>query len=246
MPRCLVVQHVEPEGPYAIGVALRSSGGSLDIRRVFDGDDLPEDTDGFDGLVVMGGPASATTDDGFPTRRAELRLLVDALDRGIPTLGVCLGAQLLVVAAGGTVRPGAEGAEIGWAPIELSPEASSDPLLADLPPAPTVLHWHGDTYDLPASATHLASSARYLNQAFRVGEHAWGLQFHVEVDAAAVDAFLAAFGGEVRRAGLDPEVIRAATGPSLAALAPLRDLVADRFAGLVVGQHRDPQLVGQA
>jgi GMP synthase-like glutamine amidotransferase len=246
MPRCLVVQHVEPEGPYAIGEALRSNGGSLDISRVFDGDELPTDTHGYDGLVVMGGPASATTDDGFPSRRDELRLLSDALERGIPTLGVCLGAQLLVLAAGGTVRAGADGQEIGWAPIELSTGAATDPLLAGLPPTPTVLHWHGDTFDLPPSATHLASSPRYVNQAFRIGEHAWGLQFHLEVDAEAVDAFLAAFGDDVRRAGLDPDAIHRATAPSLAALAPLRDLVADRFAGLVVGQHRDPELVGQA
>jgi GMP synthase-like glutamine amidotransferase len=244
MPTCLVVQHAEPEGPYAIGDALRSAGVTVDVRRVFDGDRLPADLQGFDGLVVMGGPASATTDDGFPTRRQELDLLAGALGGELPVLAVCLGAQLLALAAGGSVRAGEAGPEIGWGGVELNGDASTDPLLAGLPTDPTVLHWHGDTFALPSTATHLATSARYPNQAFRVGDRAWGLQFHLEVNAEAVDAFLAAFGHEVRTAGLDPEAIRADSAPCLRTLAPLRDRVVDRFASLVVGLHRDPEPAG--
>jgi len=246
MPRCLVVQHVEPEGPYAIGTALRVAGGTVEVCRTYDGDRLPEDTDGLDGLVVMGGPASATSDDGFPSRRGELALLADAVERGIPVLGVCLGAQLLALATGGTVRAGDAGAEIGWAPVDLAATADADPLLAGTEPRPTVLHWHGDTFDPPPGSTRLASSERYPNQAFRVGERAWGLQFHLEVDRPAVDAFLAAFGEEARAAGVDPDAIRVSTAAALGALATTRDRVAGRFAGLVVGQHHDPELVGRA
>jgi len=245
MPRCLVVQHVEPEGPYAIGVALEAAGGTVERCRVFAGDRVPDDATGLDGLVVMGGPASATADDDFPSRRAELSLLADALDREVPVLGVCLGAQLLAVAAGGEVHAGGEGAEIGWAPVELTPAAGDDLLLAGLPTRPTVLHWHGDTFELPPGATHLARSPRYPNQAFRVGGRAWGLQFHLEVDRPAVDAFLDAFGDDARSAGADPDAIGVATESALAALAPTRDSVADRFAGLVVGQLHDPELVGR-
>ena len=245
MPRCLVVQHVEPEGPYAIGAALEGAGGTVDRCRVFAGDRVPDDATGLDGLVVMGGPASATSDDGFPSRRAELALLADALDRGFPVLGVCLGAQLLALAAAGSVRAGGAGAEIGWAPVDLAAASGTDPLLAGTDPRPTVLHWHADTFELPPGATHLASSPRYPNQAFRVGERAWGFQFHLEVDRPAVEAFLAAFGDDARGAGADPDAIGAESAAALAALASTRDTVADRFAGLVVGQHHDPELIGR-
>ena len=119
---------------------------TVDTRRVFDGDDIPPDTAGLDGVVVMGGPMSVNSTDGFPSRDAEVSLLADALRTGIPTLGVCLGAQLLAVAAGGAVAPNAHGPEIGWAPIQLAPACGDDPLLVGLPPTLTVLHWHGESF----------------------------------------------------------------------------------------------------
>jgi GMP synthase-like glutamine amidotransferase len=233
MRTCLVVQHVEPEGPYSFGEALDTQGITLDIRRVFAGDPLPSDASGIEGLLIMGGPMSARVDEGFATRATELALLTDALKRCVPTLGVCLGAQLLAHAGGGVVSVGNAGPEIGWESIELTPEAASDPLLEGLPDHLTVLHWHGETFTLPPEATHLAASIRYPNQAFRLGECAWGLQFHLEVTALAVDAFLAAFGQEAKAAGTDPETIRQAAPGALADLAPLRNLVTHRFAALV-------------
>ncbi|MGO9030054.1 MAG: type 1 glutamine amidotransferase [Acidimicrobiales bacterium] len=243
MPRCLVVQHVEPEEPYAIGRALEAAGSAVVPCRVFAGEAVPDDLDGFDGLVVMGGPSSAAHDDGFPTRRRELALLEDAVARDIPTLGVCLGAQLLALAAGGSVYPGQDGAEIGWGPVVLADRAGSDLLLGGLPGELVVLHWHGDTFDLPPGATRLASNARYANQAFRLGDRAWGLQFHVEVDRTAVDAFLRVFGEDARAVGSAPEAIGSSADGYLEALAPARDRIAARFAGLVAGLHRDPELV---
>jgi GMP synthase-like glutamine amidotransferase len=116
LSRCLVVQHLDPESAFAIADALRAAGVDVDTRCVFAGDDLPTDLSGFDGVVVMGGPMSATTDEGFPTRAAEIALLAEALRLGPPTLGVCLGAQLLAAAAGSSVHPNARGPEIGWVP----------------------------------------------------------------------------------------------------------------------------------
>ena len=136
----------------------------------------------FDGIVVMGGPMSAYSDEGFPTRRRELELLADALVRGVPTLGVCLGAQLLALAAGGRALAGKVGPEVGWAPVEFTEHAKEDSLLAGLPRQIIVLHWHGDTFELPPHAVELAASPLYRGQAFRVGSQAWGFQFHLEVD----------------------------------------------------------------
>ena len=244
MSSCLVLQHVEPETAFVIGDALMAAGVVVETREVYAGDSIPAGIGGFDGLVVMGGPMSATSDEGFPSRTAEIALLADALDAGVPILGVCLGAQLLASAGGGMVTRGSNGQEIGWGVIDLSEAASVDPLLGGLPGRLSVLHWHGDTFDLPAGATHLASSPRYANQAFRVGENAWGFQFHIEVDGEAVESFLEAFGDEARSAGIDPETIAADTRARVGELAPIRDRIAARFARLVAGLDQDGDLVG--
>ena len=238
MSSCLVVTHAEPEGPYALGEALLAAGVALDVRPVFVRSDLPDELSAYDGLLVMGGPMSATSERGFTSRAGELRLLAEALERGLPVLGICLGAQLLAAAAGGRVVAGDAGVEIGWAPVRLSAAAGEDQLLGGLPTSFEVLHWHGDTVLLPGSATHLASSERYANQAFRVGERAWGLQFHLEVDEDAVAAFLEAFGEEAAAAGLEPATIEAASPAALRQLAAPRQLVAERFAGLVLEEGR--------
>ncbi len=239
MSSCLIVQHVEPEGPYAINDALEVAGVAVDLCRVFAGDALPADVSDLDGLVIMGGPMSATSDDGFPTRRAEIDLVADALKQGLPTLGVCLGAQMLVLAAGGTVFPGEHGPEIGWGVVKLSEEAGHDPLLAGLPSTLTVMHWHGDTFEAPPGATSLASSSQYTEQAFRIGM-AWGFQFHLEVDEQAVVAFVDAFGDEARRAGTPPASVTAQSSIAVANLGPYRTTVVNRFAGLVTARDREP------
>jgi GMP synthase-like glutamine amidotransferase len=233
VPRCLVLQHVEPEGPFAVAAALARAGVELDVRRVFAGDAVPTSAEGLAAVVAMGGPMSMTSDDGFPTRRRELGFLADAARGGVPVLGVCLGAQLLAAALGAEVVAGGHGPEIGWGPVTLNAAARDDPLFAGLPEVVEVLHWHGDTFDLPPGAELLASSSRYANQAFRVGEVAWGLQFHLEVDEAAVGLFLEHFGADAARQGVDPRVIAAATPVALARLAPVQRLVLDRFAALV-------------
>jgi GMP synthase-like glutamine amidotransferase len=230
---CLVIEHLATEGPYVLGDHLRASGVTLDRRALVAGDEVPLDASGLDGIVVMGGPMSATSDHGFPTRSAELALLADGLERGVPILGICLGAQLLAAAAGGVVKAGTAGQEIGWGAITLTDAAESDWLLRALPSSFEVLHWHGDTFELPVGAVHLAASDRYVNQAFRLGRSAWGLQFHLEVDATAVAAFVAGFGEEAEDAGVAPAAILEEAPSVLASLTDLQAVVAGRFADLV-------------
>ena len=179
----------------------------------------------------MGGGMSAASDDGFPTRHAEIALIADAVQQGIPTLAICLGAQLLAAAGGAAVYPGPDGPEIAWAPVELTDAARSDALFAGLPPVIEVLLWHNDTFDLPAGAVRLAAGQRYQNQAFRLGARAWGIQFHVEVDAGAVDTFIASFGDEAQQCVGGLEALR--SPEALAALDLIRAPLLERFAWLV-------------
>lgn len=241
MATCLVVQHGEPERPFALGSALVEAGVDLLVCRTYDGEAVPTDCEGLDGLVVMGGFMSASSDDDFPTRRAELALLADAIHRAVPTLAICLGAQLLAVAAGGRAFAGPAGLDVGWAPVWLTQAAEHDVLVGGAPASFTVLHWHGDTFDLPPGAVHLASGERYANQAFRVGDHAWGLQFHLEVDSDALAAFTTAFAEEAAAA---PGGVAALADPApLESVAPTRRFILRRFAELVAGSDQSKQTV---
>ena len=224
-----LVEHAPHEGPYAIGVALRAAGLPTRVCRTWAGDPVPETADDLVGLVVMGGAMAAYED--FPGRDAELALLRAALDAEIPVLGVCLGAQLLAVPAGGAGRPG-DGAQIGWADVRMTEAAHTDTLFAGVPERLRVLHWHGDTLELPAGATLLASGDRYPVQAFRIGGSAWGTQFHLEVDQTAVGAFADAFPEEAATA---PGLVESAPA-ELAVLARHRDGVFKRFAAFVAAR----------
>lgn len=145
-------------------------------------------------LIVLGGPISAYEDDLYPFLRDELDLIDERLRHPRPVIGICLGAQLIARAAGARVYPGRE-KEIGWAPITLTDEGRDSPLatIGDLP----VLHWHGDTFDLPDGATRLAATAITRNQAFAIDNHVLGLQFHLEVPGSAIERWLIGHAHEI-------------------------------------------------
>ncbi|MDO8188953.1 type 1 glutamine amidotransferase [Conexibacter sp. JD483] len=184
----LVVRHVPWEGPHRILDPF----GDAPVRvhdRFGDAADAPlPPLDEVCGAVFMGGPMSVN--DPLPWIAEEVAWLRAALAAETPVLGVCLGSQLLAVAAGGRVVPGAA-QEIGVAPVELLGDAANDPLLGALAPAATVLHWHGELIELPAGIAPLARSAQTAVQAFRAGPRAWGTLFHAEADAALIDLWLA-------------------------------------------------------
>lgn len=177
-----VLQHVAWEGPGLVAAAARTHGIALDVRRLDLGARVPapDALPCFGGVVVMGGPMSVWEEDAFSFLRDEKRLLRTAVAAGTPVLGVCLGAQLLAAALGALVQRG-PAAEVGAGEVELTEAGRGDRVLGPGPVLP-VVHWHGDTFELPEGAVHLARTARYTHQAFRVGACAYGLQFHVEVD----------------------------------------------------------------
>ena len=182
MARLLVVVVHETDPPARLGEWLREAGAELDERHLGSSDRLPDALDGFDGMVVLGGPQSALDDDGTSPELVGVRgLLRQALGADFPTLAICLGAQLLAQVGGGRVREGIDGPEVGASLVAKRDAADSDPVFAPLPLTPDVLQFHHDEIsELPTGATLLASSPMYAHQAFRVGRHVYGLQFHIE------------------------------------------------------------------
>ncbi len=187
-----VLQHVDYEGPGSIAPMLAERGVEVRVAHLGAGDCLPR-IDALSGLVVMGGPMGVGDGPAYEWLAPERALLAEAVARGVPVLAVCLGAQQLAAALGAEVRHG-PAPEIGPGQVVLTAAGRRDRIFGpeygglsggEVP----CFHWHGDTFDLPPAAVHLAGTAAYPHQAFRVGEVVYGLQFHVEVDAALADAW---------------------------------------------------------
>lgn len=207
MPTVLVVEPdaYDPIGP--LGDWLTRAGLLLEIQRPYAGRSLPPDLSGYDGLVVLGGAHSATdAPEVSPWMGDVRRLLRDAVARTVPTLAICLGGQLLAQEAGGSVRVGSAGPEIGALLVGKRDAAFQDQIFAPLPITPLVIQWHHDEVDsLPPGAVLLANSTTYQHQAFRVGACAWGLQFHVETTPQLVAAWAEQDTEGLARAGLDKD-----------------------------------------
>jgi GMP synthase-like glutamine amidotransferase len=191
--RLVVVQHVPFEGPGAIAAWAESRAYSLETVQLHDDAPLPE-LEAFDAAVLMGGPMSVNDESRQAWLRREKRWIGQVLAAGRPLLGVCLGAQLLASVLGSRVRP-AGVKEIGWLSVQLRAPRAATPL-ADWPDELVVLHWHGETFDLPAGAAWLAETAACPLQAFAYGP-ALGLQFHVEATPESVGSLVAACGDEI-------------------------------------------------
>ena len=200
MPRAVAVRHVAFEDLGSMASVLATRGydvvyldaGVADLSVTLDPDDI---------VIVLGGPIGAYEDDRYPFLTDELRLIERALKQQSPVLGICLGAQLLARALGARVYRGTA-REIGVGSIELTPEGRRC-CLRHFADAPQVLHWHGDTFDLPAGAVGLASTAITPNQAFSHGKNVLGLQFHVEAEASQIERWLIGHTCELGVAGLD-------------------------------------------
>jgi GMP synthase-like glutamine amidotransferase len=177
--------HDAGEGAGLIAEILKEEGIAYRSVHLYAGEGLPRDTSDLEGLVIMGGSMNADDIGHYPFLLPEGQLIEKVISENKPILGVCLGSQLIAKALGARVYPNAK-REVGWHPITATPEGHLDPVFSTLPDSVSVLHWHGDTFDLPDGAVHLARSARCENQAFRWGESVYALQFHVEATPSMV------------------------------------------------------------
>lgn len=210
MPSAVAVTHVPFEDLGSLGGVLAQRSFAVQMLDACTADRHTFDALNPDLLVVLGGPIGAYESDVYPFLAGEMALIRRRLEAQRPTLGICLGAQLMAAALGAAVYPGRNGKEIGWSAISGGSDAASCPAIAALfAPGLQVLHWHGDTFDLPAGAAHLAASAQYPNQAFAVGRHALALQFHPEVSAAALERWYVGHASELGAARISIPQLRA-------------------------------------
>ena len=177
------LQHVPSEGPGWIENWAISNGHSISGTRLFANEAFPSVTE-IDWLVIMGGPMNIYEHEKHPWLIREKAFLREAIDNKLAVLGICLGSQLIADVLGAKVRRNPE-KEIGWFPVEFTSAARS--LFRSMPAEASVFHWHGDTFDLPPGAIHLAASAGCKNQAFLLGDRVIGLQFHIEVTRELVE-----------------------------------------------------------
>jgi GMP synthase (glutamine-hydrolysing) len=229
----IILRHVPYEGPGLIEDMLDGRGLSYRIIDIFE-EGVPLGVAGFTGIVSMGGPMSVNK--GTEEIEKEKELLLEALGRNIPILGVCLGAQILASALGSKVYAG-EQPEVGWGDVSLTQHGIADPLLAGVDHVLPVLHWHGETFDLPEGAVRLASSEKFENQAYRVGNKAYGLQFHLEIDNEMVQEWVERDLEEEIRIVSEPEEILEGIKSHLHAVRFGGALVIGRFLDLVAGRE---------
>ena len=192
-----------------LGRSVRARGLPIVSAHAWEGDLDGLRPGDFGGIAPLGGSMQAWDEDALPYLGRQREFLREAVEEGVPVLGICLGGQLLARALGAEVRP-AERLEAGWLTIEATPEAAGDALLAHLRAPVGVYQWHTDVFDLPAGAVRLARSEQSENQAFRYGERAWGLQFHPEVDAPLFAGWMQNYADAPARAGIDRAELEAA------------------------------------
>jgi GMP synthase-like glutamine amidotransferase len=225
------LQHVAFEGLGHIGKWIADQGHSLTMTRLYAGESLPDPAD-FDRLVIMGGPMNIYEDERYPWLAGERAFIRQAIEAGKSAVGICLGAQLLADALGSRVYPGRH-KEIGWLPIRVTEAGQRSRLFQGLATEPLVFHWHGDTFDVPAGALHLAWSEGCHSQAFLFEERILGLQFHLESTPETVREILAHCGDELVGGGTyiqSESAIRAADPALFAAINHLLETLLRRLA----------------
>ena len=237
MKPIIVLRHV-PHCPLgSIADILADAGLAAEQVDLFDSVPQRLPLDEAVGLIVLGGPMSANDVEAYPFLARELDWIREAVAARVPLLGVCLGAQLLAKALGGRVYRN-HVREIGWYELDVLPAAGDDRLFRGRAAVETVFQWHGDTFDLPPGAIHLARSRLCRNQAFRYGEFAYGLQFHVEMTAQLLDEWLCE---PVFKEDLDREGVIRSAPDRFPAMDSLSRCLLGRFAEMCRGKMTNDQ-----
>lgn len=235
MRRLLVFQHVPFEILGTLHALLKARGFRLRYANFGRHPEARPDVTRYNGLVVLGGPMSVDDTERHPHLAVEVACIRQAIDRGLPVLGICLGAQLIAKALGARIYANAV-KEIGWYEVFPTLAAQDDPLFKDFGAVEKIFQWHGDAFDLPTGAVHLASSRTCSYQAFRYGTTVYGLQFHLEVDERLIERWLtvpehcAELAQE--RGRTDPETIRCETTLYIQQSRGISDRVFSRFIDL--------------
>jgi GMP synthase (glutamine-hydrolysing) len=217
--RALVLSHVAFEDLGTLEAPLLERGFEIEsVLGATAGFPLPQ-AESCDLLIVLGGPMGVYEQQAYPFLTDETTQIRQRLAARKPTLGICLGAQLMAAALGARVYPGANGKEIGWFPLQpvpiQAPPAWFAPLLAD---GLQLFHWHGDTFDLPLGVLPLASSELYANQAFAIDNFALALQFHPEITAPGLESWYEGHAAELTRADISIPTLRSAADQHAPAL----------------------------
>jgi GMP synthase (glutamine-hydrolysing) len=216
------------------GTAIRAAGVELDERHLRAGEAAPA-LDEVDGLLSLGGDQSVRGIESDPMLLGEAALLREAVEAGVPVLGVCLGAQLLAYALGGTVSR-LPRRMVEWMPIAPLPAADGDPVLGALPEGAMALHWNEDGFEPPAGAVELLARVGAGAEAFRVGDRAWGVQFHPEVHPEGLEGWYVDATGELEEAGVTEEQARAADVVHLPGQRALSEALFGGFARVVAAR----------
>lgn len=207
MTRVLVVEHDAECPPHLFGTWLEEAGCTLDVVRPYAGDALPS-LDGYDGLVVLGGPMGANDDEKHAWLGPVKEQLREAHAAGLPTLGICLGHQLIAAALGGTVRPNDRGQQVGLLGVGWTAAAADDPLMAGIATPRRGVQWNDDVVvDLPPGAVLLAETEHGEVQAARFGPRMWGVQLHPEVDAPVLQPWAEEDRGSHETRGIDTDAL---------------------------------------
>lgn len=226
--RAVCLQHVSFEGPGAFAKALTKHGVILEYSLV-PKDGLPKD--GGDLLIVMGGPMSVNDSDKWITE--ETAFIRSVLRAGKPMVGVCLGSQFMAKALGVTVRPG-KALEIGMTQVRLTSEGRKDRVFGACPETFDVFEWHGEIFDLPKGCIPLAGSEVAPLQAFRYGDRAYGLLFHLEMEESGIDSLCQECAADLMKARLRAQQVKSVTLPQL----PQLHQMADRLIGYLLQSSR--------
>ena len=234
--RVLVLRHVPHEHLGTLARSLEENNINHQYINLYEKGAQDIFIEGYDGLIILGGPMNVYEVDKYPFLQREDRAIKEALHKRMPILGICLGAQLIAKALAAKVMKNEE-KEIGWYPLKISKEAASDNLFSSFNPEETVFQWHGDTFEIPDGAVHLAESPFCTNQAFRYKSNVYGLQFHLEVTPQMIREWLEV--PENKREidsleeAINPEYIRNQTPLFISRLSRLAENVFNEFCGLI-------------